>query len=45
MSRYQEIIDGLELSLSLEEDFKILEENFRQQIGKVRGFQRRIFKR
>ena len=32
-SRYQEIIDGLELSLSLEEDFKILEENFRQQIG------------
>lgn len=32
-SRYQEIIDGLELSLSLEEDFKILEENFKQQIG------------
>ena len=32
-SRYQEIIDGLELSLSLEEDFKTLEENFRQQIG------------
>ena len=32
-SRYQEIIDGLELSLSLEEDFKILEDNFRKQIG------------
>ncbi|HIX28088.1 MAG TPA: aspartate kinase [Candidatus Blautia stercoravium] len=32
-SRYQEIIDGLELSLSLEEDFKILEENFKRQIG------------
>ena len=32
-SRYQEIIDGLELSLSLEEDFKILEDNFQKQIG------------
>lgn len=32
-SRYQEIIDGLELSLSLEEDFKVLEENFKKQIG------------
>ena len=27
-SRYQEIIDGLELSISLEEDFKVIEENF-----------------
>lgn len=45
-SRYQEIIDGLELSLSLEEDFKILEENFRQQIGEeYAASPRRIFKR
>ena len=32
-SRYQEIIDGLGLSLNLEEDFRILEKNFRNQIG------------
>ena len=32
-SRYQEIIDGLGLSLSLEEDFALLEENFNKQIG------------
>lgn len=32
-SRYQEIIDGLELSISLEEDFKVIEENFKNQIG------------
>lgn len=32
-SRYQEIIDGLELSVSLEEDFKVIEENFKNQIG------------
>ena len=32
-SRYQEIIDGLELTLSLEEDFRIIEENFQKQIG------------
>lgn len=31
--RYQEIIDGLGLTLSLEEDFKVLEENFKKQIG------------
>ena len=32
-SRYQEIIDGLRLSLSLEEDFALLEDNFKKQIG------------
>lgn len=32
-SRYQEIIDGLELTLSLEEDFGVIEENFKNQIG------------
>ena len=32
-SRYQEIIDGLRLSLSLEEDFTLLEDNFKKQIG------------
>ena len=32
--RYQEIIDGLELKTDLSEDFKILEENFKKQIGK-----------
>ena len=31
--RYQEIIDGLHLSLSLEEDFSLVEENFKKQIG------------
>lgn len=32
-SRYQEIIDGLELDFSLEEDFQVIEENFQKQIG------------
>lgn len=32
-SRYQEIIDGLELSLSLESDFDIIEENFKNRVG------------
>lgn len=32
-SRYQEIIDGLELSLSLEEDFEIIKENFKNRAG------------
>nr|WP_317360556.1 aspartate kinase [uncultured Blautia sp.] len=32
-SRYQEIIDGLGLTLSLEEDFGVIEENFKNQIG------------
>lgn len=31
--RYQEIIDGLELSLSLEEEFAVIEESFRNQVG------------
>lgn len=31
--RYQEIIDGLELDFSLEEDFAVVEENFKKQIG------------
>ena len=32
-SRYQEIIDGLGLTLSLEEHFGVIEENFKNQIG------------
>lgn len=32
--RYYEIIKGLELSLSLEEDFQIIAENFRNQAGR-----------
>lgn len=33
-SRYQEIIDGLGLSLSLEKDFDIIRENFGKKIGR-----------
>ena len=31
--RYQEIIDGLELKMSLEDEFKTIEKNFKQKIG------------
>lgn len=31
--RYQEIIDGLELKLSLEEEFAVIEKNFREKAG------------
>ena len=31
--RYQDIIDGLNLNFSLEEEFKIIEENFKKQLG------------
>lgn len=31
--RYQEIIDGLDLKLSLEEEFKIIEKNFKNKAG------------
>ena len=31
--RYQEIIDGLELKLSLEEEFKVIEKNFKEKAG------------
>ncbi len=31
--RFQEIIDGLELSVSLEEEFKIIAQNFREKAG------------
>ncbi|MGN0399369.1 MAG: aspartate kinase [Blautia sp.] len=31
--RYQDIINGLELTLSLEEDFQIIEENFKNHAG------------
>ena len=31
--RYQEIIDGLELKLSLEDEFKTIEKNFKQKAG------------
>lgn len=31
--RYQEIIDGLELKLSLEDEFKIIEKNFKEKAG------------
>lgn len=33
-ARYQEIIDGLELDLSLEEEFVIIEKNFKEKAGK-----------
>ena len=32
-TRYQEIIDGLELKLSLDDEFKIVEENFKAKAG------------
>jgi len=32
-ARYQEIIDGLELTLSLEEEFKVIEKNFKAKAG------------
>lgn len=31
--RYQEIIDGLELKISLEEEFKVIEKNFKNNAG------------
>ena len=33
-ARYQEIIDGLKLELSLDEEFKTIEKNFKAQAGK-----------
>ena len=33
-ARYQEIIDGLKLDLSLEDEFKVIEKNFREKAGK-----------
>lgn len=33
-TRYQEIIDGLKLSISLEEEFKTIRENFGKKIGR-----------
>ena len=35
--RYQEIIDGLELKLSLEEEFKVIEKNFKNKAGSCVG--------
>ena len=32
-ARYQEIIDGLHLELSLEKEFQVMEENFRNKAG------------
>ncbi len=32
-ARYQEIIDGLKLTLSLEEEFKVIEKNFKAKAG------------
>lgn len=32
--RYQEIIEGLSLALSLDEDFKVIKENFSKKIGR-----------
>ena len=32
--RYQEIIDGLSLTISLEEEFKVIEKNFKDKSGK-----------
>ena len=33
-ARYQEIIDGLELNLSLETEFEVVEKNFKEKAGK-----------
>lgn len=45
-ARYQEIIDGLGLELSLDEQFAEIREKFEEGVGKrLRGIQRRIFKR
>lgn len=33
-ARYQEIIDGLKLSISLDEEFEIIRENFQKKIGR-----------
>ena len=33
-ARYQEIIDGLELNLSLEDEFAVVEKNFKEKAGK-----------
>ena len=33
-ARYQQIIDGLQISLSLEKEFEEVKENFKNQIGK-----------
>lgn len=32
-ARYQEIIDGLKLSISLDEEFKVIEKNFKEKAG------------
>ena len=32
-ARYQEIIDGLELDLSLDEEFAVIEKNFQEKAG------------
>ena len=34
-ARYQEIIDDLDIDLSLEEEFEIIEENFKNKIGRA----------
>ena len=33
-ARYQEIIDGLELDLSLDQEFKVIRENFSKKVGR-----------
>ena len=44
--RYQEIIDGLSLTLSLEDEFAVIEKNFRAHDRKgLCGIPRRVFKR
>ena len=40
--RYQEIIDGLELKLSLEEEFKTIEKNFMNKSGSNKLLQSRL---
>ena len=32
-ARYQEIIDGLNLGVSLEDEFKVIEQDFKKAIG------------
>ena len=41
--RYQEIIEGLSLELSLDEDFKVIKENFSKKIGRDYAASRREY--
>ena len=40
--RYDSIINGLELTISLDDEFKTIQENFSKRSERLRCFQRRI---